>query len=295
MKLALGTAQFGYCYGVSNRDGQTPIEEVHSILRCAASLGIRVLDTAPCYGESEAVLGSLLEPGHQFQIVTKILIARGKSGCHSGSGDAGLVAASFAESLKRLRVPRVHALLVHNPSELLSENGPDLFKELQLLKVGGLVGKVGVSVYSAVEIDRILASYPIDIVQLPINIFDQRLLHSGHLRQLKRAGVEIYARSIFLQGLLLMSPEALPPEMSQIREHLANYRRAIAANGISPLAAALHFSISLPDVDVVLCGVNTLRQLQEIQRGIESPAPAMDWSQFALTQDSMLNPSRWSR
>jgi aryl-alcohol dehydrogenase-like predicted oxidoreductase len=56
MKLGLGTVQFGLPYGVSNNNGQTPLDEAQRIVEFARSSGISLLDTAMAYGDSEARL-----------------------------------------------------------------------------------------------------------------------------------------------------------------------------------------------------------------------------------------------
>ena len=101
----------------------------------------------------------------------------------------------------------VYGLLAHHADDLLVPGGRRVFEEMQRLLEEGLVRKIGVSVYSGQQIDSILELYTPDIVQLPLNLFDQRLLESGHLEKLKRRGVEIHARSVFLQGLLLIEPD----------------------------------------------------------------------------------------
>ena len=52
-------------------------------------------------------------------------------------------------------------------------------------------------------------------IQIPVNALDRRAIHSGLLRRLKTKGVEIHARSVFLQGLLLMQPTELPEFFSR--------------------------------------------------------------------------------
>ena len=73
-----------------------------------------------------------------------------------------------------------------------------------------LINKIGVSVYDVDELEEIIDTHQIDIVQLPSNIFDQRFMKSGILARLKSLEVEIHARSTFLQGLLLRPLEVTP-------------------------------------------------------------------------------------
>jgi len=163
------------------------------------------------------------------------------------------------------------------------------------LKHQGLVKKLGASVYTAEQIDRLLEQYELDLIQLPVNILDQRLVASGHLAKLKRAGVEIHARSVFLQGLLLMEPDTLPPYFEPVREHLRRYRAHLEGWGLSPLQAALGFVIGLEEVDVAICGVNTHQQLEELVRLAKSLPDLDRLAEFAIDAPSVLDPSRWPK
>ena len=57
MKLGLGTVQFGMHYGISNREGKTPLREVTKILHVARDNQISVLDTAAQYGGQRTGVG----------------------------------------------------------------------------------------------------------------------------------------------------------------------------------------------------------------------------------------------
>jgi aryl-alcohol dehydrogenase-like predicted oxidoreductase len=292
VKLGLGTVQFGLDYGISNQAGRTPPEEVRKILEVAAENGIRVLDTAALYGTSEEVLGQSLPPDHAFDIVTKTPVF--SDGCLS-SDDARRLEETFQQSLSKMRQPGVYGLLMHNADNLLAKNGELLMGKMLDLKQRGLVKKVGASVYAGEQIDRLLQSYQLDLVQLPVNVLDQRLLAGGQLARLKRAGVEIHARSAFLQGLLLMEPDSLPTYFESAKAHLKSYRAYLREHGISPLQAALGFVVGLKEVDVVLCGINNHQQLEELI-ALAQPLPGFDrLMDFAIDDPAILNPSRWQK
>jgi aryl-alcohol dehydrogenase-like predicted oxidoreductase len=290
VKLGLGTVQFGLSYGVSNRQGQTSPDEAARILATAAGRGLSVIDTAALYGTSEEVLGAVLPPGHGFRVVTKTCRFDGSRIPEDGGARLEEI---FRTSLARLGAPSVYGLLLHNVQDLLVPGGELLYGRLLALRDAGLVQRIGVSVYRGEEIDRVLERFPIDLVQLPVNIFDQRLIHGGQLARLKRAGVEVHARSAFLQGLLLMAPEELPPGLAPVRPHLAAYRDWLAGHGISPLAAALGFVTGLADVDTVVCGVNDHQQLEELCVAA-APLTGLDFDRFALTDERILNPALWN-
>lgn len=289
MKIGLGTVQFGTDYGISNQDGKTSLDEIEKILDVAMHNGISIVDTAAIYGTSEEALGKTLLENHRFGIVTKT--PRFTSVAIT-SDDMQRLEDSFFQSLQKMKQVSIYGLLTHNADDLLSENGHLLFSKMSELKQKGLVEKIGISVYTAFQIDQILEKYQIDIIQLPINVFDQRLLMSGHLSKLKKREVEIHARSAFLQGLLLMSPETLPPFFDSIREHLKNYHRTLRQYGLTPVRAALGFLMNIPEIDFIICGVNNNHQLKEICKEAV-PVESIDYSNFALSDVSILNPSNW--
>lgn len=289
-RLGLGTVQFGLDYGVSNLGGRTPEAEVGCILNLAADLGIRILDTAAGYGNSEEVLGKTLPIKHPFAIITKTPVQRADE---SGDTYIARVRESFRQSLLKLGQKKLYGILVHRAEDLLSAQGERLMEVLLEVKQLGLVEKVGVSVYSAAQIDAIMFRYRVEIVQLPVSVLDQRLISSGHVASLKNAGIEIHARSAFLQGLLLMPPETLPTYFSRVRSHLMGYRVFLEKAGLTPLQGALGFVLGLPELDHVILGVNTVAHLQEL---LAAQLPQVDtriMDQFALTDPAILDPSRW--
>ena len=62
------------------------------------------------------------------------------------------------------------------------------------------IHKLGISIYNLEEINFALKKFKFNIIQLPINLFDRKLINNGILNRLKKRGYEIHARSIFLQG-----------------------------------------------------------------------------------------------
>ncbi len=239
MKIGLGTVQFGTPYGISNTTGQTPEQEVHRILTTAASHGIRTIDTASLYGDSEQVLGRQLSVDHVFRIVTKT--PRFDRACISAE-DGKHLKKVFDQSCSYLRQQTVYGLLVHNADDLLTSSGAYLMDAMSELKSEGRVSKIGASVYSASQIDRILERFSIDLIQLPINVLDQRLIKSGHLAALKHKDVEVHGRSVFLQGMLLMDPDRLPAHFAVVKPLLVDYFRELDKLRIGPVQAALALS-----------------------------------------------------
>jgi len=176
LELGIGTAQFGLDYGVSNRHGKSAPETVDAVLAMAADAGVTLVDTAADYGQSEAVLGMRVSNLPGFRIVTK---TPSFGGTVVGEIECGALRSTFKRSLKRLKVESIWGLLAHNCDDLLGPGGERLYETLAELKAGGLVAKIGVSVYDARQIERILEVFTVDLVQVPLNILDQCLVQGG--------------------------------------------------------------------------------------------------------------------
>lgn len=286
-ELGLGTVQWGLPYGVANAGGQTPREEVSAILREARRHGVCVLDTASQYGEAESVLGYHALDG--FRIITK---TPSFGAAEIFGVQAGELADTFRRSLVRLSCNRLYGFLLHRADDLLMPGGHHLLHAMKDLKTQGLVSRIGVSVYEGRQIDAVLRLFRPDIVQLPLNVLDQRLLRSGHLDRLKAAGVEVHVRSVFLQGLLLMPPDRLPAFFAPMREVLSRWHESVAGQGLTPTQAALAFVRDCPGVDVMLVGVNTVGQFRTCLADYAG-APAFDASGLGCDDARYVNPMNW--
>jgi aryl-alcohol dehydrogenase-like predicted oxidoreductase len=293
MRIGLGTAQFGMDYGISNPSGQVTPDEGRKILATAEQAGVRIIDTAAAYGDAETRLGRMLAKDHPFSIVTK-LPPLPDDLAPSATGAWALQA--FGRSLERLRADHVYGLLIHGSRDLLGPGGAELWAALASLQQSGAVGKIGVSVYTAQELDALLERHPLRLVQVPLSAFDQRLVRSGHLARLRSEGIEVHARSAFLQGLLLMEPDALGDRhFDRARGALGAFQAAARAAGRSPLQAAVSYVMSVPEVDTAVFGVTHEKQFAEILSAA-TPTLPQDWyAPFALEDEQILNPSMWPR
>lgn len=286
-KIALGTVQFGLDYGVSSTSGQTPFESVGSILHYAQSKNINLLDTAPAYGNSEQVLG---ETGIQrFEVVTK---TRHFESDKIDNNDANLIKKDFSSSLLRLKTDSIYGILVHNANDLLKPGSERLFNQLVDLKQEKKVEKIGVSIYNHNQLKSILDNFDIDLVQLPFNILDTRLIDNGMFTTLQDKGIEIHARSIFLQGLLLMPERSRPDKFKRWGALWKTWHEWLVDNQITALEATIRHAISMSEIFKVIVGVDTQDQLEEIVSASCGKLPDIPHDLFT-DDDNLLNPSNW--
>jgi len=287
-KIALGTVQFGIDYGVNSVDGQVKPEEVKKILGYARLKGIEFLDAAPAYGNSEKILGRMNVSN--FKVVTK---TRHFDSLEINNNDVKLLNNDFNNSLKGLKQDRVYAVLVHNADDLLKPGAKKLFDQLQELKQAEKIVKIGVSVYDHSQLKSILDNFDIDLVQLPFNILDRRMIDNGMLSTLRSKGTEVHARSVFLQGLLLMSEQNRPDKFNRWSSLWRIWREWLNDNQITALEAAIRYAISMPEISKVLVGVDNVNQLKEIVTASSGVLPNIPDEMFTNDID-LLNPSNWS-
>jgi aryl-alcohol dehydrogenase-like predicted oxidoreductase len=286
LKLALGTVQFGLPYGISNQSGQVSRESGKAIIALAKSSGIDTLDTAIAYGESEACLGDLGIDG--FKVITKLpSLPENTPNVDSWVHD------QMQASLQRLNVKSVYALLLHRPGDLRGFKGDILGQSLERLKSSGIVQKIGVSIYASSELDYIVDNLSIDIVQAPFNLIDRRLHSSGWLQRLYDSGIEVHARSAFLQGLLLISPTSVPEKFKHWLPLLSNWHHWLSINHVSAADACIGFVQSFPQIARVVVGVDNLEQLQQLIIASKLDLRS-DWPLISSDDEHLINPSNWS-
>jgi aryl-alcohol dehydrogenase-like predicted oxidoreductase len=290
-KLGLGTVQFGLAYGVTNERGRVPEPEVGRIVETAIAAGIDLFDTAAAYGDSESVLGRALGPQSGVRIVSKLPAIAADS---IGAAELDQCRAAVDGSLVRLGRRSLDTLLLHRPDDLRKRGADRLVALLAELKRRGVVAKIGVSAYDYAQIALAQTTLPLDAVQVPVNLLDQRFLQDGTLDRLKQERVEIHARSAFLQGALLPDPARLPRHFLRYRDRLRAVAAAAEGTGVSRLSLCLRFVMAQPAVDRVIVGVTSVAELQEIFGAARDPVPLPDGlATLACDDPDLLNPSLW--
>jgi aryl-alcohol dehydrogenase-like predicted oxidoreductase len=283
--LALGTVQFGVRYGVAGRGEAVPEAEVRDILEAAAAAGVRVLDTAPAYGDIEERLGRLAD-GLAFDIVSKVAALPDDS---SEDDARRFTTESVSRSQARLG-DRLTTLLFHRADDLAGPHGDAIWRAASDAARGKV--RIGVSCYDPVMLADLAMRYPISVAQLPGNALDQRLTAPELGDSLR--GIEIHLRSVFLQGLLLMPAREAATRVPASAAALERWSAWIAGEGMPPVGAALAVGRSLPGVSLCVVGVDRRSQLDEIIAAWRLAAPR---EAPALACDSLevIDPRRWGK
>jgi aryl-alcohol dehydrogenase-like predicted oxidoreductase len=285
-RLALGTVQFGLDYGVANQEGQVSRYAAKAMLKLASEHSVDMLDTAIDYGESETCLGEAGTAG--FKVVSKLPPI--PKGCVSVDT---WVHEQISMSLARVGNVSLYGLLLHRPEQLIEEGGAALYRALQRLKEAGQVRKIGISIYDPGQLDALIPRYRFDLVQAPLNLVDRRLHGSGWLQRLKDGGVEVHTRSAFLQGLLLMPQSDIPQRFAPWAELWGRWHAWLATRDLSAVQACLAYPLSLPWIDRVVVGANSVGQLSEILFA-ERALCCDDFPDLQCDAEDLINPVRWA-
>ena len=284
-RLMLGTVQFGLNYGIAATGERMSFEVAFSILNYATESGVSTLDTAMSYGDSETRLGEMNV--EQWRVVSKL--PNLPDDCENVTN---WVESSVHRSLERLGILSMDGLLLHRPQDLLSPHGEELYSAIECLRKQELVNKIGISIYNPSELDSLIRGFKIDIVQAPFNIVDRRLQSSGWLKQLKNEGIEVHARSVFLQGLLLLSSTKQIQKFGRWEALWKSLEQWLIESNLTPLQACLGFVLANRHIDKVLVGVDTVKQLKEII-SIAEPLQLDVPELFSSDDIDLVNPSRW--
>lgn len=283
-KLALGTVQFGLDYGVANKTGQVDAAEITRILTAAKQAGVTTLDTAAAYGLSEKRLGEQDLAG--FQLISKV------SAVPNHEDAFPWLKEQCEQCLQRLKISQLEGFLLHQPEQLLSQNGKEIYLALQEIKKLGLVKKIGISVYSPADLDA-LKQYFFDIYQGPYNLLDTRFKKTGWLDRIQNQGAEFHARSAFLQGLLVMPANERPEKFDAWQAIWAQWQQWLATRHLNATTVCLKFSLQEPLIKKVVVGVDSSQQWQELL-AIAAMPPITLPTEFNCEDERLLNPALWS-
>jgi len=290
--IMLGTAQLGMPYGLGAARRGLDEATAQNILDKAWRNGIRGIDTARAYGAAEARIGRWLKeraPAPMPLIVSKFPRL-------DGVEPARAVEDALALSLRALGVGRIDLYLAHYGADLLH---PGVADSLRRCMAAGKIGVFGASVYDPEEAERLLEIPGLAALQMPLNIANTAAADSGLLAEASRRGIAIFARSIFLQGLLLCDAQARDARFSAATPALDRLEALARDTGISRAALALAAVRALPGIASIVIGVDSVAQLaetiaasnQRVDRATIDAALAIGRS----LPTELADPRRWSR
>jgi len=263
-KIVIGTANFGMDYGIGNNQKKLLDSDILDIISVAKKKGIETIDTAVSYGNSLKRLGEI--GINDFKIITKFpRIPVDKKNQTNWFDD------QVSRTLEQLGISSLEAILLHYPKDILENKNFELIHFLSNLKKDGVIKKIGVSIYEKNELEEILKIFKPEIIQCPINLFDNRLLEKNYLEEISNKGIEVHIRSIFLQGLLLFKKEEMPQDFLKFQNIWQEWYNWLKIIKLNPLEACIRYTNSIKGVDKIVVGINSAHQLKQIIKYMRKP------------------------
>ncbi|MGQ0790633.1 MAG: aldo/keto reductase [Nitrosopumilaceae archaeon] len=295
-RITLGTVQLSIEYGISNKTKPT-FQTTHEVLEAAQELGITSFDTSPQYGDIERILGNFFR---DQSITDPILISKIPLIQFTQKPNFDEVyqkVKKYVEkSMSDLNLKKIPICLIHNPQDMDSYEGM-VVKSLEILKQNGRIGQIGCSVYTIDEVRKFLTIGKFQVIEIPVNLFNTKIITERILSQLGQKNIIVLARSIFLQGLFFLDPDNLPPKVKNAKRYLIELNKISKDYSISIPQLALSFVNNQKHISSIVIGVENRQQLYENMKWLNSELPekleSLILEKFSNVPESINNPLNW--
>jgi aryl-alcohol dehydrogenase-like predicted oxidoreductase len=264
----------------------TEVDEARRTVHRALELGINTIDTAPGYLNSEEVLGKCLEGVNSPYFLSTKLGGRPQP---FNPRDKDQLFYSIEESLRLLKRDFVDILLIHEPDRpgqydwwesWDTFHGP-VSDVLEALKIRGIIRYTGLGGTTVSHMTRIIEKTNYDVLLTAFN-YSLFFREAGAtlIPVAKKKGMGVVAGSPLQQGWFAKRYEDVirndPPAWlaPQRAEQFLRLYDLSDRTGLSVPELAMRFVFSNPEIDTVLTGSRSVRELETNVRAAEAgPLP----------------------
>lgn len=276
MKLALGTSQFIKSYGVQKK--KKNLNNLFKKKKKIINNNFDLIDTSPSYGNALKEISNL---DFNNKIVTKIKVTK---------SNHKKLYSCFLEQLKEMKKKNVYAILIHNV-ESLNFFSKEISFFLKKIKKEKLIKKYGFSIYEPSDINIIskkIANF--DIIQVPLNVLDTRILKSKWYQFLIKNKIEIHCRSCFLQGLLLK--KKMSKQFSKVKKKITDFKNFCIKENISPQEGCIEF-VKMHKPDYIIIGFDNLDEMNLAIKIFQQNKKINFDQDFSMRQKKYIDPRFW--
>ena len=282
MRLTLGTANFLKNYSLIQKNNLNFLYKKRLILK-AKILGIKFIDTSPSYGKAEEIIG---KTGVKiFKIITKIpKLPKSKT-----NNISDWILKNLKNSLKNFNQKKIYGLLIHNKSDFMN-NKKNYLEAFNIIKRKDLVKKIGISLYEAKDLNKIVKYWKPDIVQIPYNIIDRRIQNKKFINVIKKNRIELHVRSIFLKGILV-DQKVYPEFLNKWKKKINYWFKWCKNKKIKPSSAAFLFVKKNKLIKNIVVSFDNIDQMLEIKKFKNSKIKK--FPHIKIHDRLFLNPYNW--
>lgn len=277
MKLIIGTANFKNSYGHS-KFKKKDFPKTKKFLR---KKNLKYFDTADNYNayfELKSIVNS------KSLIIFKFKLSKEKN-----------LKKKINYIFTIFNLNQIYAILIHDKINIKNAQFKYNLNFLLYLKKKRKIRKLGISIYEKKDLINLKKCFTPDIVQLPINIFNQNFVKSSLIKSLKNGGCEIHARSIFLQGKLLNKNKKDSLIFSN-KKYFKRLDEFCLENNLSRLSACIQFLLQNKRlINGVVVGMSNFHELLEIYNQLRSKKNRhIDFSSLKINKMiKLIDPRKW--
>jgi aryl-alcohol dehydrogenase-like predicted oxidoreductase len=310
-RTGLSVSEIGYgAWGIGGSAwvGAHEDKSVRALHR-AIELGVNFIDTARGYGESERIVGRVVQdhPGEHLYVATKVPPKNGKWPAPAGVDPAETfpgehIRDSVETSLRASGLGAFDVLQFHVWSDEWVGRG-DWLETIAALKQEGKIRFFGVSIndYEPDNALELVRSGQVDTVQVIYNVFHQQP-QERLLSACAQHDVGVIVRVALDEGGLTgqVRADTAFPEGDFRNRYFGGDRRAQVEQRVEALVAdlgiradevaeaALRFALAAPEVSTVIAGMRSVRN-------VERNAAVSDGRRLSGEQLAVLARHRWER
>ena len=281
---AIGGSGWEFAWGP--QDDADSIAAIHRALE----LGVNWIDTAAVYGlgHSEEIVARALKEwrGLRPYVFTKCVLVWNEKAKIWKEFSPKSIRRECEDSLRRLHVETIDLYQMHWPPDEGKPGIEEAWQTLAALKAEGKVRWIGVSNFSAVQIQRAEKIAPVTSLQPPYSII-RRKIEAETLPYCQKQGIGVISYAPMASGLLTgamtreraaalppddfrtRNPEFREPQLSKNLELVERLRQIGARHGRTPGEVAIAWALRHPAITAAIVGARNAKQAEGVMRAGE--------------------------
>ena len=286
MHISLGTAKIGMNYGITSRNKSITNNDLKKIFFFLKRSKIKSLDISPLYGNLFKKIKKY--DLQKLNITYKIYIKR-------KNFSKNQIRDQVISNMKTLNLKKFETILVHNVHEIDKKKLNKTLEVFKKLKENKLVKKIGISIYSKREFQKVSNRNRIDVIQIPLNIFDQRALHENWINQMcNKKNIEIQVRSIFLQGILLCDLKKFDNIFIKKNPIIKKWNKFCNNDYYLKLINSINFVKNQKNIKKIIIGFEDINQLKENYKIMKKKTRKINYKIFSCKSINLIDPRKWN-
>ena len=173
------------------------------------------------------------------------------------------------------------------------ENNSDktkIIKKIIYYQKKKLINKIGISIYDFKNLNKTYKKIKFDVVQIPLNIFDNRA--DKYQNFFSKNNIEVHARSIYLQGLFFSNKKIIYSQFKRFKEKILSLQKKANFKSKIITIFALSHVLNKDYISKIIIGIDNYKQLDQILNfKIISNTDFL--KRFNISDDYLIDPRKW--